>query len=391
MPNAAAVSADAQEQFIRRRMVEDGVVECVIALPRQLFAGTAAPAMIWILRRPDDRAEHGDRAVLIVDARQFGTKAGRQRVLTDDESKALTDCAQRWQRGERSYHQVMEGRGAAMAVPVADMAEHGHSLDPSDYLTAQPSSSVRGAGVALPRPAAMVEAQTKAARAADEQTARITAEPRVPGGRKPNWEQVRLAELCEIQAGPSHSRFKNVEYAAEGILLVTPAHLRDRRISAEGTSSISRESARGLKKYLLRTGDVLLVRTGTVGPTALVTAAEDGSLPATNLLRLRPADGVDSRWLLAVLSAPTAQIWIAARSESASAIPSISAGTLRAMPVLLPPLEEQHRIGQAIDAFDTQIMTHHALAKAADDARTALADDLVNGLLEITSPLEGES
>ncbi|XRQ08841.1 hypothetical protein ACN3XK_72190 [Actinomadura welshii] len=53
--------------------------------------------------------------------------------------------------------------------------------------------------------------------------------------------------------------------------------------------------------------------------------------------------------------------------------------------------DDQRRIGLAIDALDTQITTYSALAKAAEIARAALADDLVNGLLATGDPLKGES
>ncbi|MFI7453660.1 restriction endonuclease subunit S [Nonomuraea sp. NPDC049714] len=164
-----------------------------------------------------------------------------------------------------------------------------------------------------------------------------------------------------------------------------------RRAVAQASACLSSESAGALERYQIRQGDILIVRTGSVGPTALVTAAETGWLPSTNLMRLRPADSVDPRYLLALLSSPTAQEWIKGRSESASAIPSISATTLGTMPVMLPPLEEQRRIGLVVDALDTQITAHRALAKAAGDTRAGLTDDLVNGLLTVNHPSEGAS
>ncbi|MBE1537022.1 hypothetical protein [Actinomadura algeriensis] len=61
------------------------------------------------------------------------------------------------------------------------------------------------------------------------------------------------------------------------------------------------------------------------------------------------------------------------------------------LPVKLPPPDEQRSIGLAVDALDTQITAHHALAKAAEAARSALADGLINGLLAAIHPLRGES
>ncbi|MFC5751065.1 N-6 DNA methylase [Actinomadura rugatobispora] len=393
MPNRAAVSTDARELHIRRRMIEDGAVECVIALPRQLFAGTAAPAMIWVLRHPTGRVAAQGGRILLIDARRFGVKTGKQRVLAQDEIDALVECVHRWRSGDDRWLEALGGRGAAAAVPVADIAERSHSLVPSDHLPETPFWPGGETGIQVPRPAAALEFQTEQAREADARAARISIAHRTldERGRVSDRREVRLADLCRIQAGPSHSLVKKAERAPHGVPLVMPAHLRDHRISVEDPVLLSVESARALEKYQVRQGDVLIVRTGSVGPTALVTAAEEGWLPSTNLMRLRPDDGVEPDYLLALLSSPTVQKWIEARSGAASAIPSISAANLGALPVKLPPADEQRRIGLAVDALDTQIIAHHALVKAAETTRDALADGLVNGLLETVHTLEGAS
>ncbi|MER5517273.1 N-6 DNA methylase [Streptomyces sp. NPDC002763] len=56
MPNKAGNSSHKAERTIRRNLVESGVVDCVIALPAQLFTGTAVPVSVWILRHPTTRA-----------------------------------------------------------------------------------------------------------------------------------------------------------------------------------------------------------------------------------------------------------------------------------------------------------------------------------------------
>ncbi|MGP4027496.1 N-6 DNA methylase [Actinomadura sp. 3N407] len=393
MPNRAAVSTDARELNIRSRMIKDGAVECVIALPRQLFAGTAAPAMIWVLRRPTSRGAAPTGRILLIDARRFGTKDGKQRVLSRDEINALVECVHRWRSGNESFPDAMDGRGGAAAVPIAEIAEHGYSLAPSDHVPETPPSPVRETWMQVPRPAAALEFQAEQARAADERVAHISVAHRTldKRDRVSDRRDVRLADLCRIQAGPSHSLVKKAERAVNGVPLVMPAHLQDHRISAEDAVLLSARSAHTLQKYQIRQGDILIVRTGSVGPTALVTAAEEGWLPSTNLMRVRPDDGVDPGYLLALLSSPTVQNWIEARSGAASAIPSISAANLGMLPVKLPPPDEQRRIGLTVDALDTQITAHHALARAAETARAALADGLVNGLLATVHPLKEES
>jgi restriction endonuclease S subunit len=119
-----------------------------------------------------------------------------------------------------------------------------------------------------------------------------------------------------------------------------------------------------------------------------VTEAEEGWLFGTNLIRLRCREDVEPGYLLAVLSSRPAQRWIRARTESATAIPSISAKSLGKLPVNLPPLKEQRRVSELLAEVDTQIAAHRALAETAQDWRAVLADGLTSGLLTAGGPGE---
>ncbi|CAM5577447.1 N-6 DNA methylase [Streptomyces violaceorubidus] len=51
MPVSAGTSTDVREREIRSRLVEDGAVECIVALPPQLFSGAQVSVCLWFLRR----------------------------------------------------------------------------------------------------------------------------------------------------------------------------------------------------------------------------------------------------------------------------------------------------------------------------------------------------
>lgn len=384
MPNRAAVTTDAKERYIRQRMIEEGRVEFIVALPRQIFAATAVPAMLWGLRSPVGSCDR----VLFIDVRDAGSKSGKQRVLSPAELGAVADCLHGWRAGDEDYADAMNGVGRVVAASMAEIKKQDHSLDPADYLTDQLPVHGHEAGVSTPRPTTVLAGWTEKTRQADEKIAGIIVEQRPSSGDglPRGWRRTRLHELCEIQAGPSHSLIKKAERAADdpdGVPLVVPRHLRDRRIVADKPERLSRKSADGMERFLLQKDDVLFVRTGSVGPVALVTVDEEGWLPGTNLMRLRSLGDVDPGYLLVLLSARSTQTWIKARTASATAIPSISAKTLGNLPVSLPPPDEQRRVGTLLSTLDAQISAHRALADAAEAMRAALANDLVSGLLAI--------
>jgi type I restriction enzyme M protein len=140
-----------------------------------------------------------------------------------------------------------------------------------------------------------------------------------------------------------------------------------------------------LKDHRLRAGDVLWIRTGAMGQSAIVRHAEHGWLPHTNLLRLRVADPVvlDPDYLLAYLSQQVVQARIRARSIR-SVTTSLSTATLGELEMPLPPLAEQQRILEALHALDEQTAAIERRLNAARIARIAFGRHLTDGTVVLT-------
>ena len=121
---AGAASRSGADQEIRARMVEDGVVECVMALPGQLFELTAIQTHIWFLRRPPTRSDE----VLFVDGSDLGAMATRtRRELADTDVDRLVRAYT-----SRSGHLGVSG--LSRAVRPAEIAGRGHRLAPALYV-----------------------------------------------------------------------------------------------------------------------------------------------------------------------------------------------------------------------------------------------------------------
>ncbi|WP_345367584.1 N-6 DNA methylase [Actinoallomurus liliacearum] len=135
MPNTAAVSANTHEHGIRRKMVEQGVVDCLIMLPEQLFRSTPVPVTLWLLRsRPSDDSHH----VLFIDARALGIKVDRKhRVLRPEDIDKITETYEEWRRVGPAY---TGDAGFAAVASAATIVDRACSLAASRYVTAEPSS-----------------------------------------------------------------------------------------------------------------------------------------------------------------------------------------------------------------------------------------------------------
>lgn len=385
MPNKAGVSDNEHEHAIRRQMIERGAVDCIIALPSRLFPATPVAVTLWVLAAPKGSCDR----ILFIDARRMGTKGPRQRFLSAEDWDAVIGCHRSWRAGRVMLSEPLNGTGTAFCVSIDEIRERDHSLDPSDYQGDGQGSRRGESAVSVPRLAAELEDLVATVGRADQkaQGLRLRERPSFEGALPGGWRRVPLSELCEIQAGPSHMRLRSAERsvdgAPDGVPIVVPKHLRDRRIVAVDPERLTPGAAAELSRFRLEEGDVLCVRTGSTGPSALVGAAQARWIFGTNLMRLRPLPSaeLDPGYLLGFLSLPSTERWINDRAATATAIASISARTLGRLQVSLPPLREQLRVGSALRVLDEQIAAHRDFADAVTRTRAALATNLITGLL----------
>jgi type I restriction enzyme M protein len=145
LANGSMSSQQSGEGEIRRAMVEQDLIACMVALPSNLFRTTAIPACLWFLAR--DKTPQGARAladrrgeILFINAQTLGTMVDRtERVFTDDDLSRIADTYHAW-RGTKSakaegrtYEDV---RGFCYSASLDEVATNGHVLTPGIYVGA---------------------------------------------------------------------------------------------------------------------------------------------------------------------------------------------------------------------------------------------------------------
>ncbi len=137
MANGSMSSNQSGEGEIRKNLIEaehGGLVDCVIALPGQLFYTTQIPVCVWILARDRRNHKFRDRSgeILFIDARKMGEMTDRtHRALRDEDIAKVSGAYHAWRGKDGGYSDVP---GFCKAAPLDEVRKHGHVLTPGRYV-----------------------------------------------------------------------------------------------------------------------------------------------------------------------------------------------------------------------------------------------------------------
>ncbi len=138
LANGSMSSNQSGEGEIRRKLIEADLVDCMIALPGQLFYTTQIPACLWFLARSKKNGKFRDRRgqTLFIDARKMGALVDRtHRDLTDDDIQQIAKTYHAW-RGEKGAGKYADVPGFCKSATLDEILSHGHVLTPGRYVGA---------------------------------------------------------------------------------------------------------------------------------------------------------------------------------------------------------------------------------------------------------------
>lgn len=131
LANGSLSSNTSGEGEIRKALVENDLVECIVALPKQLFYNTGIPACIWFLRR--EKSNHS-KEVLFIDASEMGHMINRvNRDFSDDDIATIRDTYYNWRKSER-IELYSDIKGFCKSATIEDIRKHNHVLTPGRYV-----------------------------------------------------------------------------------------------------------------------------------------------------------------------------------------------------------------------------------------------------------------
>lgn len=183
LANGSMSSNQSGEGEIRKNIIEADLVDCMVALPGQLFYSTQIPVCLWFIAREKKNGRFRDRRgqTLFIDARKLGTMIDRvHRDLTDEDIQKIAGTYHAW-RGDKATGDYEDLPGFCKSATLHDIRQHNYILTPGRYVGA---AEVEDDGEPF-----------------EEKMARLTAELREQTKESARLEKLIWANLEEIGYG----------------------------------------------------------------------------------------------------------------------------------------------------------------------------------------------
>ena len=104
LANGSLSSNTSGEGEIRKNLIQNNLIECIVALPKQLFYNTGIPACVWFLRRERQARKN---EILFIDASEMGYLEDRvHRVLAEEDINKISDTYHNWKKNPDKYEDI---------------------------------------------------------------------------------------------------------------------------------------------------------------------------------------------------------------------------------------------------------------------------------------------
>jgi type I restriction enzyme M protein len=122
------------EGEIRKALVENNLIDCIVNLPAKLFLNTQIPASLWFMNRNRTNGKFRDRSsqILFIDARNLGHLINRRtRELSQDDIDEITSTYHNWRNIDGKYEDIA---GFCISAPISKVKELDYVLTPGRYV-----------------------------------------------------------------------------------------------------------------------------------------------------------------------------------------------------------------------------------------------------------------
>lgn len=180
-----------------------------------------------------------------------------------------------------------------------------------------------------------------------------------------------LRFLSDIQTGPFGSQLHKEDYVDDGTPIVTVEHLGNRVFTEQNLPRVSNEDKQRLSKYILKEGDIVFSRVGSVDRCSFVDSQHTGWLFSGRCLRVRPFEEISPLFLYYFFCLESTKKFIRNIAVGAT-MPSINTKLMGEIEVSYPDKQVQEKIANLLGAIDDKIELNNAINDNLEQQARAL-------------------
>lgn len=184
-----------------------------------------------------------------------------------------------------------------------------------------------------------------------------------------------LRFLSDIQTGPFGSQLHKEDYVDDGTPIVTVEHLGNRVFTEQNLPRVSNEDKQRLSKYILKEGDIVFSRVGSVDRCSFVDSQHTGWLFSGRCLRVRPFEEISPLFLYYFFCLESTKKFIRNIAVGAT-MPSINTKLMGEIEVSYPDKQVQEKIANLLGAIDNKIELNNAINDNLEQQAQALFQEL---------------
>lgn len=167
-------------------------------------------------------------------------------------------------------------------------------------------------------------------------------------------EKILLKEIADTQTGPFGTQLHEKDYVSIGTPIVTVEHLGEISFIKQNLPLVSDDDKLRLSKYILKEGDIVFSRVGSVDRCTYVSAKEDGWLFSGRCLRVRFNENANAKYVSFYFRQKFFKEMMLNISVGAT-MPSLNTSLMANIPLYLPKKETQKKIAKVLSSLDSKI------------------------------------
>lgn len=196
------------------------------------------------------------------------------------------------------------------------------------------------------------------------------------------WNKSELKNYAKVRIGPFGSLLHREDYVQNGVPLVNPSHIGDRKISIDPELTISKNKMKELSAYVMHEGDVVLGRRGEIGRCAVVTKKEEGYLCGTGSIYIRPTEDLNPIFLYTVISSVSMRK-VLENSAKGITMKNLNSGIIENLKIPVPPIKIQTQFAQIVEKIEALKTQYQQSLQELENLYGSLSQKAFRGELSI--------